>query len=467
MIVISITAPTMKEALLDIKQAKNADLIELRLDLIKDITLSGLEKLIKNKRKRIIVTDRRKRLKLIRKAIELKVDYIDLDIMVGEETIREIISEKNNTKVIVSFHDYRKTDKRGINRRYAQIKKLKPDVIKIAAFARDINDNNVIFDLIKKAGIENKKIIALCMGKKGQVSRILSVMYGAEFIFCSLREGKEAAPGQITAETLKNIYRVCDLKEPKIFGLVGNPVKHSKGFIVHNKAFGKMNMRNVYVNFLVEDLAGFIRAYKGMISGLSVTIPFKREVIKYLDKVDPIAEEIGAVNTIVKRAGKLIGYNTDVKGAIDAIKEKINIRNKKVLIIGAGGVVRAIAFGIKKEKGKLVIINRTVKKAEVLAKELNCEYGGLDKINEYTGIDVLINGTSIGMFPDVNKTPVKKTLLRKIVCRESVVFDSVYNPSMTKLLKDAASLGCSVISGEKMFINQAGHQFKLFTGRRM
>ena len=465
MIAIPITASKANEAIKDIREASGmADLIELRLDLIKDINENNLKKLLANKKRKIIVTDRKNRLNLIKKAIELKADFIDLDVSMGEKTIKKVINTKKNTKIIISFHNFKKTSEKEINDKFEKIKKLNPNIIKIVAFANSINDNLIIFDLIKKSIKQRKKIIAFCMGEKGEISRILSPLLGSFLTFASLKKGKESAPGQIEAGILKNVYRVNKLKgkNAKIFGLVGNPVKHSKGFLVHNKAFDKLNLNSIYLNFLVDDLESFIENFKGMISGLSITIPFKREIMKYADEIDPAAKGIGAVNTILNIKGKLIGCNTDCIAAIKAIKEKTQIKNKKVVIIGAGGAARAIAYGIKEEKGELVILNRTVSKAEKLAKELSCEYGPLDKIGEIKNIRLLINATSIGMWPNISESPVKNNKLLKGM----VVFDTVYNPKDTKLLRGAKSNGCKTISGTEMFINQAAAQFELFTGKK-
>jgi len=461
MIAVPIVASNINEAIKDMKEAsKIADVIELRLDFIKNINEKNLKKLLS---KKVIVTDRKKRLNLIKKAIELKADFIDLDISIGEKTIKKIINNKKNSKIIVSFHNFKKTSKKEILKKYNKIKKLNPDIIKIATFANSINDNIVIFDLIKR----NKKMIALCMGEKGEISRILSPIFGAPLTFGSLKKGKESAPGQITAKILKNIYRINKLKNPKIFGLVGNPVKHSKGIIIHNKSFKKLRLNNIYVNFLVDDLKKFIKEFKPMLSGLSITIPFKREIIKHIDKTTPTAKKIGAVNTVIKKNGKLIGYNTDITGAIKAIESKTKIKNKKVLMIGAGGVARAIGYGIMQKKGKLMILNRTKSKAKRLAKELKCKAGGLNRLKKQRDIDIIINATSIGMFPKINKTPIKKQTLKKIINKKAVVFDSVYNPRKTKLLKEAKKLGCNIVGGYDMFINQAKEQFRLFTRREL
>ncbi len=467
MIAIPIVAPTTNGALKDMRMAKIADIIELRLDFIKDINEKNLKKLLSSTTKKVIVTDRKKRLNLLKEAIKLKADLIDLDISTGEKIIKKIIQNKKKTKIIVSFHNFKKTNKKEISKKYNQIKKLNPDIIKIVTSANSINDNIVIFDLIKRAKKDNKKIIALCMGEKGQISRILSPLFGSMLTFGSLRQGKESAPGQITAEKLKNIYRIDKLNKPKIFGLVGNPVSHSKGIIIHNQSFKKLKLNKIYVNFLVDNLKQFMKEFRPIISGLSITIPFKREIMKHLDKVDSTVKKIGAVNTIIKKNGKLIGLNTDLTGAIKAIEAKTNIKNKKTIMIGAGGVARAIAHGIIQKKGKLIILNRTKSKAKRLAKELKCSSGGLNKLNSLNNVDIIINATSIGMFPNINNTPIKKQTLKKIINKKTVVFDTIYNPQKTKLLKEAKELGCNIVGGYDMFINQAKEQLKIFTGRQL
>ncbi len=484
MIAVPIIASTTNEALKDMKEASGiADVIELRLDFIKDINKKNLKRLLsksqkskisgglensknfQSKAKKVIVTDRKMRISLIKEAIKLNADIIDLDISIGEKTIKQIIKNKGRTRIIVSFHNFKKTSKKEITKKYNKIKKLNPDIIKIVTLANSINDNIVIFNIIRKAKKENKKIIALCMEEKGEISRILSPLLGAQLTFASLKKGKESAPGQITANALKKIYKINKLNKPKIFGLVGNPVKQSKGVITHNKSFQKLKLNSIYINFLVDDLSSFIKQYKPIISGLSITIPFKREIIKYLDKIDPTAKKIGAVNTVIKKNKRLIGYNTDLTGAVKAIESKTSIKNKKVLMIGAGGVARAIGYGIIQKKGKLTILNRTASKARKLAKELKCKAGSITKLKNQKNTDIIINATSIGMFPKINKTPIKKQILKNITSKKTVVFDSVYNPKNTKLLKEAKQLRCSIVGGYDMFINQAKEQFKLFTGR--
>jgi 3-dehydroquinate dehydratase/shikimate dehydrogenase len=473
MICIPITAKTTNEALKDIKNASQADIIELRADLIRGI---DIKRILKSTKKPIIVTVRKKseggkfsgseekRLKLLRDAVDLGADFVDIELSSGTKAITQLMKDKGKTKIIVSYHNFKETPN-NLEVIYRKIKKTGCNVIKIATFANSISDNVKIFKLIKKAKRENKNIIALCMGEKGQVSRILSPVLGAFLTFGALKKGKESAPGQIEAAVLKKAYRIDKLKNPKIYGLVGNPVAHSKGYLIHNKSFEKLNLNCIYVNLLVEDITKFVNNFKGIVSGLSVTIPHKRPIMKKLYKTGSLAKEIGAVNTIVNKDGKLIGYNTDMIGAIKSIEDKTKIKNKRVAILGAGGVARAVAFGIKQKKANLIVLNRTVSKAAKIAKELKCYFDSLNSVKSLRNVDILINCTSIGMHPNTAKTPVEKNILKKVMKKNGLVFDTIYNPLETKLLKDAKSIGCKTVSGVDMFVNQAAAQFKLWTNK--
>ena len=494
MICIPIVAKDTDSALADIKKAdKIADIIELRIDYISGL---NLKRLMGASKSPVIVACRRKkdngnfngsekeRLSLLKGAIKLKADYVDIEI---DADYKEIIKNKKNSKIIISYHNFNETPE-NIDRIYDKLKSANADIIKIATTANKLSDNLKIIDIIKRS---KKPIIGLCMGPLGEISRILCPLYGSFLTYASLEKGKESAPGQITAETLKNVYRINDIKPGfKIYGIIGNPVSESKGYIMHNALFYENILNSIYLNLIVSDLREFIKNFSSLLSGFSVTMPHKQQIIEYIDEMDPIAKKIGAVNTVINKNGKLIGYNTDITGAIKAIEAKTGIKNKNVVILGAGGAARAIALGILKKKGKLTILNRTVEKAEALAKEFigtdinfrkygiradiprtltnitkikvcryNCSFGslkGFEKIKP----DILINTTSVGMHPNINETPINAKLVRNIV-----VFDAIYNPEKTKLLQEAEKNNCMTISGKEMFLNQAAEQFKIWTGK--
>jgi shikimate dehydrogenase len=192
-------------------------------------------------------------------------------------------------------------------------------------------------------------------------------------------------------------------------------------------------------------------------------MPHKTKAIKYIDKIDPLAEEIGAVNTIVNDDGVLIGFNTDCGGALKALEEVTTLGGKKAVLIGSGGAASAIAVGLKANGVELVILNRTEDKARKLAKKVNAEgFGGLKKLSEISSADILINATSVGMSPRANESLIPKDLLHDRL----TVFDTVYNPRETKLLAEARERGCAVVYGYKMLLYQAAMQFELFTGHQ-
>ena len=330
-------------------------------------------------------------------------------------------------------------------------------IIKIVTTANKLSDNLKIIELVKKS---KKPVIGLCMGPLGEISRILAPLYGSFLTFASLDKGKESSPGQIPAEILRNIYRINDIKPGfKIYGVIGDPISKSKGYIIHNSLFKKEKLNNIYLRFQVEDLKEFMENFSNLLAGFSVTMPHKQQIINYLDDIDLTAKKIKAVNTVVNKDGKLIGYNTDLIGAIKAIGAKTEIKNKNVTILGAGGAARAIAVGILAKGGKVTILNRTVEKAEKLAKELNCSFGSLKNF-ESVKTNILINVTSVGMYPNINATPIDTKSLKNIV-----VFDAIYNPEKTKLLQEAEKNNCIIIGGKEMFINQAAEQFKIWSGK--
>ncbi|MBI2647096.1 shikimate dehydrogenase [Candidatus Woesearchaeota archaeon] len=468
-----ITAKNYERVLNDIDKAKNANLIELRLDYLKRINFDELKKIIKKCKKPIVITNRKKdeggffngnekeRIEVLKNAIKLNSDYIDIEYSSNKGAIKNIIEKKKNTKIIISYHNFKETP-RNIKDIYDNIKKLNPNLIKIVTNANSTIDNFKIFDLIKTANKEGNKIIAFCMNSYGEFSRILSVILGSKITYASIEKGAESASAQLTLDELSNIYRIKKLnKNTKIFGLIGNPVEHSWSHIIHNTAFDKLNINAVYLKFRVDKLKEFIEYFKKLnIGGFSVTIPHKIDVMKYLDEIDKKAKEISAVNTIVVRNKKFVGYNTDCDGAIMALKEKIKLNGKNTVVLGAGGSTRALVYSLKEEEANITILNRTVKKAKVLADYFNCGYGRLNDLNKID-YDILINTTPIGMHPDINNSLVPINLIKK----NAVVFDIVFNPYKTKLLQDAEKKGCTVIPGIDMLINGAILQFKLWTNK--
>ncbi len=247
----------------------------------------------------------------------------------------------------------------------------------------------------------------------------------------------------------------------EIFALFGNPVGHSLSPLMHNTTFERMGINARYIPFCVKELEAAIRGIKGLdIRGVSVTIPFKTAVMSYLDEVDESSLRIGAVNTILNaREGILKGYNTDWIGLVRDLRESLDIKGKTFAILGAGGAARAAAYGILREGGIALILNRTVEKGEKTARDFGCLFSPLSEVGNIEA-DCLINTTPVGMAPDAEKSPVEREGLGNF----KWVMDIIYNPLKTKLLRDAEEAGCIPLSGLGMFVHQGAEQIRIWTG---
>jgi len=260
----------------------------------------------------------------------------------------------------------------------------------------------------------------------------------------------------------------------KVYALIGDPVEHSLSPIMHNAAFEHLNLDFVYVAFRIKksELKNAIVVMKSLgVHGLNVTMPHKKAVMEYLDEVDPTARFIDAVNTILNDGGRLVGYNTDGIGALKALKKNgISLKGKKLVLLGAGGAGKAIAFHAAQEVEELKILNRTPQKAEELAESLRrgpnrkVTAGGLSSElmkEELSDADVLINASSVGMHPDVDASLVDPNWLRPDFC----VMDIVYKPVVTKLARDAKISGAKVVSGIDMLVYQGAASFEIWVNR--
>ena len=471
MICIPITARSTEDTVSEMVSAsKYADIVELRIDYIPDLqdAETCIEKSLKSKTKPIIITNRpereggkfngseQDRLRLLQKAIELGADYVDIEY----DSIKQI-TRRSSSKVIISHHNFKETP-HNLSKIFNDICQHKPDIVKIVTYANDITDNIRIFELLKSAKVPT---ISFCMGELGNISRILTSKFGGFLTFASLEKGKESAPGQLTVDELSKIYHFKDInKETKLYGIIGNPVSHSMSPAIHNASFKEKGLNNVYVPLKIANIDTFMKECRKIdFHGFSVTIPHKESVLPFLDDLDHTSRKIGAINTIVNQNGKLTGYNTDCMAAVMGLECSMKetnetLNNKKIAIIGAGGAARAIAFGLKEKGCDITIYNRTIERAEKLSHDVKCKFESFKEIHKIDS-DILINTTSIGMFPNVDQTPVPKNILKEGM----IVFDAVYNPIETRLLRDAKGKGCHTINGLSMFISQAAEQFRFWT----
>lgn len=261
----------------------------------------------------------------------------------------------------------------------------------------------------------------------------------------------------------------------QVYGVIGDPISHTLSPVIHNAAFGASKLDCVFLAFKVkpEDVGKAIEGMRALgIQGLNVTMPHKAAVISFLDEIDSTARVLNAVNTIHSKNGRLFGFNTDGLGALEALRKNgVELKNKKVMLLGAGGAARAIAFTLVQECGNLVILNRSPKSAEELASLLKTTLERkvfADQLSpkvikaNLLDTDVLINATSIGMKPHDNQTPVSAEWLNPNL----TVMDIVYNPVKTRLAKDADAAGAKVVNGVEMLIYQGAASFELWTGRK-
>ncbi len=247
----------------------------------------------------------------------------------------------------------------------------------------------------------------------------------------------------------------------KIYVLLGNPVGHSLSPLMHATAFREMGVHALYIPFCADNAEEAVRDIQTLgIEGASVTLPFKTSIMPHLDEVDESARRIGAVNTIVRRQGRLVGYNTDWIGLVRSLGGSTDIRDSRFAILGAGGAGRAAVFGILQEGGMPLVVNRTPEKGRALAREFGCRFHPFPDMATLKA-DGLIQTTPVGMWPDTEATPAA----REHLGRFKLVMDIIYNPLRTRLLREAAEAGCAVVDGLEMFVRQGAEQIRLWTGR--
>jgi 3-dehydroquinate dehydratase/shikimate dehydrogenase len=304
--------------------------------------------------------------------------------------------------------------------------------------------------------------VAIAMGEHGLPTRLLAGVWGASLTFARLDGDFGSAPGQPTIGELLRLYRIKKQnKKTRIYGVIGSPVSHSLSPIIHNTAFAHHQIDAVYVPFRVEDPVAFWRTCESWIDGLSITIPHKQALIGQMYTIEDLARRIGAINTIYRdRDLKPVGANTDAYAVIHCLEEQIGeLRNRHVIVLGAGGVARAIGVAVRERGARVTIVNRTAEKALELAQEVGAEFMTMDQALTIK-YDVLINGTAAGMGkPDESPWPTENHQ------DGTVVFDTVYHPLETKLLRDAQRAGARTVSGLEMLVRQALGQYQRWTNR--
>jgi len=405
----------------------------------------------------------------LRQAARLGARYIDV-----EHDSITALGDVPREKVIISYHNFQETPA-DLADTYARLAATGAGVVKVAVMARHILDTVAVLRILRDA---RKPTIALSMGPRGVLTRILSAKFGALLTYASmpyLAPGEHtgggtlpaSAPGQIPAGEMRQLYRVDRMgPQTRVYGVIADPVGHSLSPRIHNAAFAETGLDAVYLPLWVEgDPAAFVRAMREFdFDGYSVTIPHKQAVMAAADEIEPLARQIGAVNTIQRRAdGSLFATNTDWTAGLAAIEAAVGkgwLAGKRALVVGAGGVGRAMAFALKEAGAEVTLTDVDEARVEALAKDVGVGRCAIADVAKQT-CDALLNCTPIGMHPKVDATPVPREVLRPGM----LVYDAVYNPLETRLLREAREAGCRTVAGIDHFVRQAVEQFELWTGR--
>jgi 3-dehydroquinate dehydratase/shikimate dehydrogenase len=398
--------------------------------------------------------------------------YVDLEEDLNVPSLEEA-ARTFGTKIIRSYHNFHGVDD-NLEQKLRSLRRTGDEIAKVAVMPQNYDDVARLFKVAESTNDMDKILIA--MGPHGVSSRILAERLGSHLSFTSpLAETESdsdiqvAGPGQLDPKTLVDTYRFRSLnKETKVYGIIGYPLTATSSPQIHNEGYSRLKMNAVYIPFPVQDVSSFFNLAETLnIQGLSVTIPHKETVLTYCSQRSPEVDRIGSCNTLVRTPQGWVGYNTDARGFSDSLLEFIGKQNllfKRVTIIGAGGVAKAVASEIHRLKGRALILNRTPLRAKEIAEPLNFAWAGLDArgielIDHYR--DIIIQTTSVGMEPHIDEDPIELYKFRG----NEVVMDLIYKPEETKLLKRAARAGCKTLNGYDMLFRQAKLQFSLFTAQ--
>ncbi|MFH1707516.1 MAG: shikimate dehydrogenase [Planctomycetota bacterium] len=449
-----------------IRAQGRCDIVELRIDHAAEPG-EWLEAVVGGRTLPAIVTDRcpaeggrsprtqAERLDLLARAAAAGAEYIDCEY----RALAELPVIPAATRVIGSYHDFKGCPD-DLDRIFRSIEKSRADVVKVAVQAVRNGDNFRLFKAMRKV---KKPVIGICMGPKGEMTRILGRRYGNILTYAADDDGTGTAPGQVTVRELREVYRYKSITPAtRVFGVAGNPIGHSASPAIHNAAMEALGIDAVYVKFLVDDMHAFMRAFRAAgFEGLSVTLPHKVALMECVDEVDELSRQAGAANTVFRKGKKLACTNTDIRAAVDRLADLAGgLTGKRVAVLGAGGAARGIVYGLRQGGADILIVNRTVSRAEELAATMGCRACGYPAFTG-DGIDIVVNTTSVGMHPDIDASPVEAGVLRPGM----IVFDAIYNPPDTKLIRMARDRGCRTLTGVDMFLAQGEEQFRIWFGR--
>jgi len=382
------------------------------------------------------------------------VEIESAESMTGEswEELRSLVA------IVLSSHDFQTTSR--LEEVFARMRRFNADFYKVVGTATCLHDNVVMTRFLEEH-CQEYSMVGMCMGEQGMLSRVLGIRPGGAFTFGSEAAGRATAPGQPTYRELRDLYRVEQIETvTKVYGIAGDPVSHSMSPFVMNAAFRRENANAVYVPLHARTLSDLLATITDLpLDGVSITMPYKQAIVQHLDNSDVLTQRTGACNTVVRsKDGRLFGFNTDVYGIVAAIEPRVALQGARVLVIGAGGAARAAVFGLRAKGAEVWILNRTPETAAQLAKLSGSKTVKRNEIAKMS-FDLIFNATPVGMGA-AGDSPLNDDELNT-----AWVFDSVYNPIETPLIKMAQAKGCGTISGAEMFLHQAARQFEIWTGK--
>ena len=400
-------------------------------------------------------------MEVLEKAATSGFHIVDVELQTAEILKKGQLDKlrSHGAALIISYHDF--TTTRDLDGIFERIRPYEPEFIKIVSTARNLADNVTMMRFLERTR-DMASVIGICMGDQGIISRVLGLRAGSAFTFASANGGEETGPGQIAARTLEETYRIDQLDAAtKVYGVVGNPIKHSLSPIMLNTAFRRETVNAVFLALQTGKLSDLLTLVREVpISGMAVTMPFKEEILEHLEKTDPLSAKVGACNTIVRsQDGKLYGFNTDVAAVVRPLERRLQLKGAKVLVMGAGGAARAAVFGLKDKGAEVFVLNRTPDAGQKLARQAKAKTFKREQLAK-TNFDVIINATPAGMHG------VKPhSILEPKEINARIVFDLVYNPIDTPLIRMAREKGIPVITGVEMFVHQGARQFEIWTGK--
>ena len=456
---VTVTAATTAELRQKRDAVPDADLIELRLDTVSDPSVAGA---LAGRKRPVIVTCRpaweggsfkgseEERKRILGDAINLGAEYIDIE---WRARFDDLLAQTGGRRIVLSTHDHHSLPI-DLTARVHAMRSTGAEVIKIAAQMTSLSDCVALLDLGAQTG-KQSGLVLIGMGPYGFATRVLAGRFGSAWTYAgALRE-----IGQISAQSLLKDYHFRSVTDTtEIYGVAGGHVHNSVSPAMHNAAFRAARVDAVYLPFSAVDAADFTRFGRALgISGASVTIPLKVTMFDAVDEVYAVARRIGAINTIRSEKGRWVAGNTDASGFLEPLQDRVALNGLRASVLGAGGAARAVTVALASSGCSVTLHARSRLQAEHTAMLTSVALGPWPP--EPGSWDLLINCTPVGMYPRVDETPVPADQLTG-----RYVYDLVYNPSVTRLLREAEARGCQTIGGLDMLVAQAREQFHWWVG---